>query len=138
MASGSPDSLIGHLVQQVRARHQRGAPLRQAGVGDVAVHQRDLPPNLLLAVVVVAHGDHVGGKVHADHAPRVRHGLGQQAGAGANATPEVHDDPALLDLMGGMDPRCGGCMSGLMSQHGVADLGCGLLRRRELNEGGTG
>lgn len=99
VTSRSPHGLVGHLVQQVGARHQGSAPVRETGVGDVAVHERNLPPDLLLSVVVVAHGDHVGGQVHADHALGGGHRLGQHARARAHAAPEVDDHAALLDLV---------------------------------------
>lgn len=94
----SPYSLVRHLVQQVRARHERRRAGGEARIRNVSVHQGDASADLLLSVVVVSHGNHVGGEVHADHPSSFGHALCQDAGAGAHPTAEVDDDSTLFDL----------------------------------------
>ena len=85
-------------MQQVRARHERRRAGGEARVRNVTVHQGHASPDLLLLVVVVSHGDHVGGEVHADHPSSFGHALGQYAGARAHSATKVDDDSAVLDL----------------------------------------
>lgn len=85
-------------MKQIGARHKRSGAVGESRVRHIPVQHRHPFSYLLLLVVVLAHGEHVGREIHSDYATRVRHILREETRAGPHSAPEIYDDATFFHL----------------------------------------